>query len=289
MLNRAIDQFGLRVRTMNEVEDSHSSSSTVYKCNLYTGENVYLKIPFTTLKFQRELEAYKILKGSVSTPDMLDYWTGDEECTGVFLLSELKGEPLTSKSTPSIAYQIGVLHAEMHAIQPPPEQKLTGIKNEFWQWSSFIEQQFLNFAEDVRGVIDEQLYKRAIDKFEVMKQQLPSPDGPSFIHMDFRPANIIVDHDNVSGVIDFESVRFGSTEIDFTKLYRDYLSYDDRLYHAYQEGYTSVRPLINLENVLPFYRFTDAFNSIGWCKRRGIEKNALFLAENMERLKKYLQ
>ena len=121
-----------------------------------------------------------------------------------------------------------------------------------------------------------------------MKQQLPSPDGPSFVHMDFRPANIIVDNEKVSGIIDFESVRFGSTEIDFTKLYRDFLSLDVNLYNAYREGYNNVRPLIDLENVLPFYQFTDAFNSIGWCNRRGIEKNALFLEENLARLKKWL-
>ena len=38
----------------------------------------------------------------------------------------------------------------------------------------------------------------------------------------------------------------------------------------------SIRPLINLQEVLPFYRFTDAFNAIGWCKRRGIEEHQAF-------------
>ena len=121
------------------------------------------------------------------------------------------------------------------------------------------------------------MYKRAIETFEEMKDGLASPDGPSFIHMDFRPANIIIDGNKVAGVIDFESVRFGSTEIDFTKIYHDFLRFDFNLYQAYQEGYNSIRPLIDLETVLPFYQFTDAFNSIGWCKRRGVEKNVLFL------------
>lgn len=286
MLNRVIQQFGLQVVTINEVEDSHSS--TVYKCALSNGENVFLKIPFTKLKFQRELEAYEILKGNVSIPEMIDYWSGDEECPGAFLLSELKGKPLTSKATQTIAYQVGLLHAQMHSIRPPAEKVLTGIINEYPNWSNFVEQQFYSFAEDVRVILDEQLYKKAIEKFEEMKQQLPSPDGPSFLHMDFRPANIIVDNDKVLGMIDFESVRFGSTEIDFTKLYRDFLSFDVSLYKVYQEGYESIRPLIDLENVLPFYRFTDAFNSIGWCNRRGIEKNRLFLEENLARLKKWL-
>lgn len=286
MLNRVIEQFGLQVLTISEVEDSHSS--TVYKCNLLNGENVFLKIPYTKLKCQRELEAYEILQGSVSIPELLDYWSGDDECPGAFLLSELKGSPLTSKASPTVAFQVGVLHASMHAIQPPVMQVLSGIQNEFPNWSNFIEQHFYSFAEDVKTVLDESLYEQSIENFEEIKQQLPSPDGPSFIHMDFRPANIIVDGNNVSGVIDFESVRFGSTEMDFTKLYRDFLCFDAAMYQAYQEGYNSIRPLIDLEVVLPFYRFTDAFNSIGWCKRRGIEKNALFLEENLARLKNFL-
>jgi Ser/Thr protein kinase RdoA (MazF antagonist) len=271
---------------MNEVEDSHSSS--VYKCTLVNGENVFLKIPFSKLKFQRELEAYEILKGRVAIPILINYWSGDEECPGAFLLSEFKGKPLTYKTTPSIAYQVGILHAEMHSIRPTAERVLTGIKNEFPNWSQFVEDQFYSFAEDVKEILDEPLFKKAIGKFEEMKQQLPSPDGPSFVHMDFRPANIIVDDDKVLGMIDFESVRFGSTEVDFTKLYRDFLSFDDSLYQAYQEGYQSIRPLIDLEKVLPFYRFTDAFNSIGWCNRRGIEKNRLFLEENIARLEEWL-
>ena len=104
MLNRVIQQFGLKVLSMNEVEDSHSS--TVYKCILSNGDKVFLKIPFTKLKYQRELEAYEILKGSVSIPEMMDYWTGDEDCPGAFLLSELKGKPLTSNATPTIAFQV---------------------------------------------------------------------------------------------------------------------------------------------------------------------------------------
>ena len=286
MLNRVIQQFKLNVLSINEVEDSHSS--TVYKCNLLTGENIFLKIPYTKLKCQRELEAYEILKDRVSIPKMLDYWSGDEECHGAFLLSELKGQPLTNKDLPTVAFQVGVLHASMHQIQPPTTIQLTGIQDEFPDWSNFVERQFYSFAMDVKEVLDESLYGQAIEKFENMKLQLPPSDGPSFLHMDFRPANIIVDEDKVSGMIDFESVRFGSTEIDFTKLYRDFLSFDFSLYQSYQEGYNTIRPLIDLEVVLPFYQFTDAFNSIGWCKRRGIEKNASFLEENLSILKKVL-
>lgn len=284
LLKKVIQQFGLHVTAAHEVEDSHSSF--VYKLSLNNGEKVYVKIPYTKIKFERELEAYKILKGNVPIPRMLDCWSGDEECPGVFLLSELKGKPLTSDSSLKVAYEVGVLQASMHSIRPPTW--LREIKNEYPNWSYFLERQFYSFAEDVKEILDKTFYSLAIDRFEKMKRLLPSPDGPSFIHMDFRPANIIVDENTVIGTIDFESVRFGSTEIDFTKLYRDYLSVNPNLYEAYENGYNNIRPLIPLENVLPFYRFTDAFNSIGWCKRRGLEKNALFFEKNMTILREFL-
>ncbi len=103
--------------------------------------------------------------------------------------------------------------------------------------------------------------------------------------MDFRPANILIRENQVVGIIDFESVRIGATEIDFTKINRDVLSKDVTLMDAYQQGYTSIRPITNLAQVLPFFQFTDAFNSIGWSERRGLEKHKLFYQENLERLK----
>ena len=191
--------------------------------------------------------------------------------------------------SPKVAYQVGILQAKMHSIGPLSGNGLTSIKNEFSNWSNFIESQFASFAEDVSSMIDEALFNKALTTFEKMKNQLPPNDGPSFIHMDFRPANIIIDGDQVSGVIDFESVRFGSTEIDFIKLYRDFLQEKPSYYEAFQDGYKSVRPLVNLESVLPFYSFLDAFNSIGWVKRRGVEGHMQFYEENLARLKKFIK
>src|SRR5690625_6060881 len=184
MLSRILHQFKLSVLSINIVENSHNYK--VYKCILLNGENVFIKIPYTKLKYQRELEAYVILEGRVSIPRMLDYWSGNEECPGAFLLSELKGTPLAPEVSPKIAFQVGVLHASMHQIQPAAITELTGIKNEFPNWSKFIERQFYGFAEDAGKVLDERLYKLAIEKFEMMKRQLPLLDGQSFLHMYFH-------------------------------------------------------------------------------------------------------
>ncbi|WP_227396035.1 phosphotransferase family protein [Jeotgalibacillus aurantiacus] len=286
-LNKIIKHFGLQTQSISDVADSHSS--TVYKVLLTNGETVYIKIPFNILKFHREIKAYSILEGRIAVPRLLDVWEGDDETTGALLLSELEGQPLMPTISTSLAYETGVYHASMHAIQPPAGLDLANIDNEFPNWSAFLDRMFYGFAEDTKKVIDPALYEKSIDKYVEMKRNLPAPDGPSFIHMDFRPANILVKNNQITGVIDFESVRFGATEMDFSKIHRDFLSLDPSLYQAYQDGYRSIRPLVDLDRVLIFYRFTDAFNSIGWCQRRGIDQNRDFYERNLEILKEELK
>lgn len=287
MISRVLEHFKLEATSLNEVEDSFSS--TVYKCTLPNGESVFVKIPYTRVKYERELAAYEILAGHVPIPKLLDHWAGDDKCPGALLLSELKGKPLSATASPELAYQIGAMQAAMHKIEPPSVFDSSALQNEFPNWHEFVERQFYSFAEDVKEVLDEELYMASLRKFEQMKGDLPEPDGPSFVHMDFRPANIIVEEGRVSGMIDFESVRFGSTDIDFTKIHRDYLKGDTALLNSYQEGYNSIRPMIDLRAVLPFYRFIDAFNSIGWSQRRGLEKNLEFYEANLRILKGMLQ
>ena len=54
MLNKVLKQFELQPVSISEVEDSHSS--TVYKCELDNSETVFIKIPFSKLKYQRKMK-----------------------------------------------------------------------------------------------------------------------------------------------------------------------------------------------------------------------------------------
>lgn len=66
----------------------------------------------------------------------------------------------------------------------------------------------------------------------VFRKLLPLTDGPSLIHMDFRPGNILVYKNQVVGIIDFESLRIGATEMDFTKVNRDiFMKYPETMEH----------------------------------------------------------
>lgn len=286
MINAIIETFGLKVNKIAKAEEARSS--TVYRCVLEDGEDVYIKVPYSQVKYDRVYEAYRVLRGKVPIPDLIDTIPSSDTFNGALLISTLKGKPLTTDSSAETAFQVGQLHATLHSVQPDTRIADPKIQSIYEDWSAFRDKQFYSFAEDVKQVISENLYGRARAFYEERKAQLPTPDGPAFIHMDFRPTNILIDQGNVTGVIDFESVRFGATDTDFTKIYRDYLSFDQQKLQAYQKGYRTVRALPDLEKILPFYQFTDAFNSLGWCKRRGLEHHQLFFDENLTRLKNFL-
>lgn len=279
MLQQVINRFKLSVLMIEDVPQSFSSS--VYKIRLIDHRIVYIKIPYSKAKLELEYTVLKRLRHELPVPEILDYWEGNEDVTGALLLSAINGVPIREQVDTTLAYDIGVHHAMLHSIVPNEQDDKSAVSNEYGQWFEFIRRQFYSFAEDVKEVIDPRVYERSLKHFDRQLNLLPSPDGPSFIHMDFRPGNILVHENQVAGIIDFESVRIGATEMDFTKINRDIFMKFPGTRDAFQKGYESIRPLIDLEEVLPFYRFTDAFNSIGWCKRRGIEKHQPFLQENL--------
>lgn len=285
-VQQVIKQFDLDVLSIEDVPESFSSS--VYKIKLKDHQTVFIKIPYSKVKLQREYDVLKRLQHELPVPQVLNYWEGNEDITGAFLLSAINGLPISGEVEVDLAYDIGVIHAKLHSIEPNEDDFNSSVSNEYEQWTEFIKTQFYSFAEDVKEVIDSHLYEQSLHYFEQHQKLLPPPDGPRFVHMDFRPGNILVHGNKVVGIIDFESVRIGSTEIDFTKINRDiFVKYPGTM-EAFQKGYEAIHPIIDLQTVLPFYRFIDAFNSIGWCKRRGIEKNQSFLEENLVYLKDFL-
>lgn len=288
-LHKIIKQFKLNVLSIDSVPESYSSD--VYKIQLINKDNVYVKIPFTRDKLFREKKMLDKLQAYLPVPTVLDFWIGDETITGALLLEEIKGAPCLGKIDKQLAFQIGLNHAKLHALSMPTygteiETGFQPVKNNDWRY--FIRQAFEKFEKHSRYVLPSELYEKSIHYFELTFPTLPAPDGPCIIHMDFRPGNILVNDDNICGIIDFESARVGSTEIDFTKVNRDIWRKQPGTRDAYVAGYETIRPIIDLGSLLSFYSFYDAFNSVGWCKMRGAEKHQTFLQENIEILRKIL-
>jgi len=275
------------VISIDHVPESYSSQ--VYKLNLARGETVYAKIPYNRDKLYREYRMLNMLNEVVPVPKVLDFWSGDDDITGALLLSQIQGIPCTGKMDDELAYQIGHYHAMLHEVKMPG-YGVEGVEGYQFldqnNWRLYIKNNFEKLAESCKEVLDRELFEKCINHFDHAFSQLPLPDGPCVVHMDFRPGNLLVNNNELVGIIDFESARGGSSEIDFTKMNRYVWEINPQSRVSYTEGYSSIRPLIELEAILPFYDFYDAYSAVVWCKNRGIEKNKAFLMENISVLQK---
>jgi Ser/Thr protein kinase RdoA (MazF antagonist) len=218
----------------------------------------------------------------------LDIWYGDESATGALLLTAIQGMPCTGGIDEKLSYQIGVYHAMLHEVKSPGYgyHVSDGFKLlEQNNWRLHIKSNFDKWKEPCKEILDPKLYEKCILHFDEVFSALPDPDGPCIVHMDFRPGNILTSGNEVAGIIDFESARSGSSEIDFTKVNRYIWEVNPGTKIPYIEGYQSIRPMLALETVLPLYEIYDAFSAVVWCKNRGVEKNQTFLQENIQTLR----
>ncbi len=268
----------------------NSYGSEVYLLHLKNGENAYLKIPFNKDKLWREYEMLHLLQNNVPVPKILDFLPSEAKFNGALLLAELPGKPATGKIDASLAFEIGKYHALMHSHTSDyygfrTESGFQNIKNN--DWRSYIKEKFYIALEKSLPFLTTKQIDLGNYQFENLYNSLPSPDGPCAVHFDFRPANIIVTDDQVSGFIDFETSKFASTELDFVKIEQQLWNIQPSTKESYIEGYESIRPIIDLETVQPFYSLYHAILSIAWCVDRGLEKHYDFYRENQETLNSF--
>jgi Ser/Thr protein kinase RdoA (MazF antagonist) len=269
-----IDRFRLDVQHISGVPESFSS--TVYRLDLKGGQAVYLKIPYSKEKLEREMEMLLLLRGHVPVPAILDYWKGDDETAGAILLEGIQGEPCIQGVGVELSYQIGRHHALLHHAPLPHDHAGFDPK----EWRTLVREKFEHFSLHASKVLPQNLIEKSHRYFEKSMLELPQPDGPCIIHLDFRPGNILVKDHKVAGIIDFESARIGSPEMDFSKVNRNIWEQHEGTKEAYVKGYETIRPMIDLDSILPFFMFIEAFCSIGWGQKRGAEKHREFMREN---------
>ncbi|GAA3410775.1 hypothetical protein ACFFNY_20935 [Paenibacillus hodogayensis] len=129
------------------------------------------------------------LKDVIPVPKVLEFWDGDEIITGALLLSAIQGIPCTEDIDEKLSFQIGVYHAMLHEVKTPGYgyHVTDGFKNfDPNNWRLHIKGNFEKWKKPCKEALDPEL----------------------------------VNDNKVTGIIDFESARGGSSEIDFTKINR---------------------------------------------------------------------
>ncbi len=267
----AVAHFRLDVAQM--VTPAESYSSTVRLITLTGGERLVLKIPYTKVKLFREMTALRVLAADLPVPEVIDAWVPGDEAPGALLLSWLPGIALD----PSIGAhggldlirQMGALLAALHAhrvaafgeVHDPAASEPAG-------WWGMMNRRFQLWIHTCTGVVPQRKLAEIEGVFAALSADLPTPDGPCWVHADFRPANILVEDGRITGLIDFESARGGSADFDFVKVSHALFDTRPGSREAFLAGYDTVRPHPDLTRTLPYYRLHNAVGGLAWCIRR---------------------
>lgn len=286
LVQEAVAHFGLKPCQVEPVAESYSSLVRIL--TLEGGERLVLKIPFVRRKLHRELYALRELQGDLPVPQVVDCWMADDEGPGALLLSLLPGAVITGPVSGELAANLGALLARLHRhslgwygdVYDPAERSPAG-------WWATLRRTYESWQPLCAQVMPRDLLQRARDHYDRLYASLPEPDGPCLLHFDYRPGNVLVEENRITGLIDFESSRGGSGGLDFVKIQNEVWDVWPGTREAFLRGYGSIRPVPELERVLPFYTLHNAFGGIAWCVKRDCPDDPFF-RENMERLEESL-
>lgn len=277
--SEAIAHFGLRVTSITPVPESYSS--TVRLLTLASGERLVLKIPYVRQKLLRELNALQAFANDLPVPRVLDAWIADDG-PGAMLLAHLPGTIIEGLVQPQLAYQMGELLARLHRhtldhygeTYLPPDDDSLG-------WWEFMRDRWELWTRDASTVLPSDLVAAADALHDRLYANLPEPDGPRWLHCDYRPGNILVEDGVITGLIDFESARGGSADLDFVKISHRVWDAVPGTRAAFLNGYASVRPVPEIDHSLTYYQLHNAMGGVAWCVRRSDTEDP-FLRENLE-------
>jgi Ser/Thr protein kinase RdoA (MazF antagonist) len=270
-VDQAIAHFGLDVVRMDTGDDSYSS--TVRLLTLSSGERMVLKIPWVRQKLRREVAALRALRQDMPVPALLDVWEPAADTRqGAMLLSYLPGAVISDPVDRHLAHQMGALLARLHlhrrdhfGDENDPDRGHTG-------WWALLHRAHDNWRPHCEAVLPPALWAQARARYEELYAGLPAPDGPCWVHSDYRPGNVLVLQEGtqrrITGLIDFESARGGSADYDFVKVSHYVWDAVPGTRAAFCRGYATVRPLPEIDGTLPFYRLHNAIGGIAWCVRR---------------------
>jgi hypothetical protein len=229
--------------------------AVAYRVVLSTGENFILKISANTQDYLREVYFLKFFTDKILVPAIKEVVPPETEIKGAVLMEWLPGALLTKDAlTESIAFeigsQLGIIHSHStneygdliyaDALDSDPRVPFTA--------------KFEEGIVECSGHLSDSLLKKCRRFYEDNISLLLSADGPCIIHRDFRPGNLII-QDSFSEE-DFCSMEFGG-----------WLN-DSYIKQAFFQGYSTVRPVPNYQNLSPLLRLSKAIATIGFTVKR---------------------
>lgn len=255
------------------IDHEDAMVAIVYKVIKPNGESFILKICERVNDYLREIYYLKYFADKLPVPKIAQVIEPEIGVHGAVLMECLPGEILTTANlTDKLLFEMGSLLARIHL------NRLTHY-GDLIQPDDFSIDPRIHFTFKFEEGLDEckdHLPKALIEKcrlyYERYLSLFDSVDGPCVVHRDFRPGNIMVFKDRVSGIIDWSSGRVGFAEEDFCSMEHGESLLDITGKSNFLSGYASIRSVPNYNAMVSFLRLNKAIATIGFTVKRGTWK-----------------
>jgi aminoglycoside phosphotransferase (APT) family kinase protein len=213
--------------------------------------------------FNNEMLAYELVKGKLRVPNLLFHTTKD--AVNIFIYQYIRGVSLqkrmidTKQCDNSLLVQVAEAAAIIHNT---PKEKTIGLAEwdvppfEMW-YNAFLD----NPAVRMRIGLDlhEKLQRLILDK----QKFIPVIDGyKSFIHCDFRPANMLVDNHDQVFFVDWEGAWRGHSIADIGQFFRYRAFFNDAHTALFEQTYNAFADKRLPDNWYELSLFRDLVNPL---------------------------
>jgi Ser/Thr protein kinase RdoA (MazF antagonist) len=258
----------------------NSFSSIVMLVRLYSGHELIWKSPFSVEKGLREVQVLTTLSHLSYVPRVVHHSQIGEKYS--IFMAKLPGQPLdgTPESDSLLFKQLGGALAAIHRdglrVTASPVNRPTD-----W-WRSNLRGDFAARSQICRRAFGKD-WSRLTSRFEELLAVLSDEQQLCFVHADFRLANVLYEHQSVTGIVDFESSYVGLPQIDVLRMISELGGIDTARARAFLDGYGEKRPIPpDLSISAELFRLHNSIACMSWCIKRG-EQNSEFFTLHLNR------
>lgn len=269
-IHKALSLLNIKVKDFIKINHDNTISSTVYKITSYDKNDYILKFNYNKKKFIKESYFLEILQNLYPVPRIFQILQENNYSKEAILMENLPGSIGNTYTFSSyLSYKMGELLAKLHNINIKKLPKYLPNLTPNYDISLKIEKDFLESINECKNVLPVEILNKTENYYKKHKLPSNSYSKKCILHGDFRPENLIIHNNKITGVIDFEGSNFVCNDLDFLRLHLLTWKNNDKFKKEFLEGYKNILNLPNLEETLPFLKFIKTLGVIGFtCYRK---------------------
>lgn len=247
-----------------KIDHEDAMVAIVYRVTLPSSELI-LKICSRPKDFFREVYFLKYFAESLPIPRIIQVIQPSIGMDGAILMECLPGHLLNPADlTDTLAFHTGSLLARVHMSPTSGYGDLTHPNSLSPDPRAHFALKFKEGLEECNGHLSQNLLEKCRSYFDRHLDLLVGADGPCIVHRDFRPGNLMICDGHFQGIIDWASACSSFSQEDFCLIEHGEWSIPPAMIKCFLEGYASIRPIPNYNEMMPLLRIGKAVATIGF-------------------------